>query len=452
VNMIFRPFVVFVLLMAMHTAAAETQATTTVFVNVTLVHPERDEIVTGQTVIVEGERIQSVTANEMAKLPADARIIDATDQFLSPGLVEMHAHVPEARMGQEYLHDTLFLWVAHGITTIRNMSGEPDHLILREKLAQHEVLGPRMYTSGPRFSGARVKDAGARVAAQADAGYDLIKVHMKLSPSVYDDVVAAASEHQIDVAGHVAEDIGLWRALEAKQKSIDHLDAYFRAMVPEDVDVSEIKDQLLGLAYMPYIDPESMALVAQATADAGIWNAPTLTLAENFIGPYDAAASAVELQYLPPRMAKSWVAIVTGFQKMLADPEQAQQFLNARKQLVMALHDVGAGLLLGSDTPQMMNVPGFSTHNELDLLIEAGLTPAEAITAGTFNPAIYFGAESSFGRIQKGLAADFILSSDNPLKNPKTLRTPKGVMVRGRWLDEDELRSGLAAIAAKNAE
>jgi imidazolonepropionase-like amidohydrolase len=290
------------------------------------------------------------------------------------------------------------------------------------------------------------------VAAQADAGYDLIKVHMKLSPSVYDDVVAAASEHQIDVAGHVAEDIGLWRALEAKQKSIDHLDAYFRAMVPEDVDVSEIKDLLLGMAYMPYIDPESMALVAQATADAGVWNAPTLTLAENFIGPYDAAASAVELQYLPPRMAKSWVAIVTGFQKTLADPEQAQQFLNARKQLVMALHDVDAGILLGSDTPQMMNVPGFSTHNELDLLIEAGLTPAEAIAAGTVNPAIYFGAESSFGRIQKGLAADFILSSDNPLKNPTTLRTPKGVMVRGRWLDEDELLSGLAAIAAKNVE
>ena len=100
----------------------------------------------------------------------------------------------------------------------------------------------------------------------------------------------------------------------------------------------------------------------------------------------------------------------------------------------------------------MMNVPGFSTHNELDLLIEAGLTPAEAITAGTVNPAIYFDAEKSFGRIQKGLAAAFILSSDNPLNNPKTLRTPKGVMVRGRWLDEDELRSGLAAIARKNAQ
>ena len=439
------------LALSMHTAAAETQATT-VFVNVTLVHPERDEIVAGQTIIVEGERIQSIAANEMVKLSADAHIIDGTDQFLSPGLVEMHAHVPEARMGQEYLQDTLFLWVAHGITTIRNMSGEPDHLILREKLAQHEVLGPRMYTSGPRFSGARIKDAGARVAAQANAGYDLIKVHMKLAPSVYDDVVAAASEHQIDVAGHVAEDIGLWRALEAEQKSIDHLDAYFRAMVPEDIDVSEIKDQLLGLAYMPYIDPENMTLVAQATTDAGIWNAPTLTLAENFIGPYDAAASAAELQYLPPRMAKSWIAIVTGFQKMLANPEQAQQFLSARKQLVKALHDVDAGLLLGSDTPQMMNVPGFSTHNELDLLIEAGLTPAEAITAGTVNPAIYFDAEKSFGRIQKGLAADFILSSDNPLNNPKTLRTPKGVMVRGRWLDEDELRSGLAAIARKNAQ
>jgi imidazolonepropionase-like amidohydrolase len=116
------------------------------------------------------------------------------------------------------------------------------------------------------------------------------------------------------------------------------------------------------------------------------------------------------------------------------------------------LHDVEAGLLLGSDSPQILNVPGFSIHHELALLVEAGLTPAEALTTGTVNPGRFFGLENTLGRVAAGFDADLILLQQNPLVQLETLRHPLGVMVRGRWISADEINIGLALIAQRYAE
>jgi imidazolonepropionase-like amidohydrolase len=437
---------VLVLIACMNAAAI---AADTVFMNANVVYPELNRIAVVQTVVISAGRITAVGPAGSVAVPEGARVIEAEGQYLLPGLTEMHAHVPEARRGQQYLEDVLFLWVANGVTTVRNMAGEPSHLELREQIARGDVIGPRLYTSGPRFAGARLKDVDEKVAAQAAANYDFLKVHMALTAPAYDQITIAAAAANMDVAGHVAADVGLWRALAARQKSIDHLDAYFRAMVPDDTDVSGLKDQLLGFAYLPYINPDNFAVVSKATAEAGVWNVPTQTLVVNFLGPYDPAAYP-ELKYMPPTMASSWEKIVTGFQATLEDPQQGKDYLAARNQLVMALHDADAGLLLGSDTPQMLNVPGFSLHKELALMIAAGLTPAEAITTGTVNPAIFFAAEATFGRVAEGLEADLVLVDANPLEQPATLKEPAGVMLRGRWLPRTELRARLAAIAARN--
>ena len=124
--------------------------------------------------------------------------------------------------------------------------------------------------------------------------------------------------------------------------------------------------------------------------------------------------------------------------------------LHQPQRLVKALHDSGAGLLLGSDAPQILNVPGFSIHRELELMVEAGLTRAEALAAGTVNPARYFGMEDRFGKIAAGLDADLVLVESNPLEDLSTLRRPIGVMVRGRWIPDEGLRAGLAGIAERN--
>ncbi|MBT8443607.1 MAG: amidohydrolase family protein, partial [Gammaproteobacteria bacterium] len=391
----------------------------------------------------------AVGSADAMEIADGATVIEGSGRYLSPGLVEMHAHVPEARRGRQYLEDVLYLWVANGVTTVRNMAGEAAHLQLREEIARGDVIGPRLYTSGPRFAGKRIGDAPERVAAQKEAGYDFLKVHMGLTGPIYDEITTAAAANDMVVAGHVAEEVGLWRALEARQKSIDHLDAYFKAMAVDDADLGGVKDQLLGFAYLPFLDHAKFDVVSDATAAAGVWNVPTLTLAVNFIGPYEAAGYP-ELQFMPANVASSWEKIVMGYQATLEDPELAQEFLRSRDKLVRALHDAGAGLLLGSDTPQMLNVPGFALHKELALMIAAGLTPAEALTTGTVNPAIYLDAEDTFGRVAEGLAADLVLTDANPLEQPDTLGEPVGVMLRGRWMSREELRAGLAAIVERN--
>ena len=426
----------------------------TVFVNVNIVHPELDTVIRGQTIVVTGATIQQIGPSAELKPAPGSRIVDVKGAYAMAGLADMHAHVPLRQKEETYLDDLLFLWVANGVTTIRGMNGEPAHLVLRERIAGGEVLGPRLFSAGPPFIGTKLTDMDqvrARVIQQAEAGYDFIKVHMGISKPIYDAVAQAARAQPIPFAGHVAQDVGLSRVLHAGQATIDHLDGYMPALVRDDADVDGIDYGFLGAPLTPFIDEEKFKIVAQATREAGVWNVPTLSMAEKFVGPVDVNASRPGLAYMPPRIVNGWVAAAKGFQAMATvEPSTATKFLSNRLRLVKALHDAGAGLLLGSDSPQILNVPGFAIHNELAMLVEAGLTPAEALTTGTVNPAVFFGLENTFGRVAVGFDADLILVKENPLEQLDTLRSPLGVMLRGRWIPADEIEAGLALIARRN--
>jgi imidazolonepropionase-like amidohydrolase len=425
------------------------------FVGVNIVRPEINRVDQRQTVIVSGTRISRIGPVGKLKPPPGSRIVAAAGTYLMAGLAEMHAHVPHQAGGEEFLHDMLFLWAANGVTTIRGMNGEAAHLILRDRIARHEILGPRLFTAGPPFMGGKAKNQSAArqmVEDQVEAGFDLIKVHMGISREVYDAVAETATAEQIPFAGHVAEEVGLGHALAAGQASIDHLDGYFPALLRDDAKQG-VDYGLLGLPLTPDIDERKFAEISRATREAGVWNAPTLSMAMKFVTPVDETDSRPGLQYMPPKMVKGWIGTARGFQSSsVDDPAVARDFLEYRKRLVKALHDAGAGLLLASDAPQILNVPGFSVHDELGLLIEAGLTPAEALMTGTVNPARFIGAKNTFGRVAQGLEADLVLTSENPLLQIDTLRHPLGVMLRGRWLSASDISAGLARIAGKYRE
>src|SRR5690606_31265342 len=182
---------------------------------------------------------------------------------------------------------------------------------------------------------------------------------------------------------------------------------------------------------------------------------PTQTLIEHWAAPSPTAeelAARPEMRYVPPAMREQWLRA----KRQLTEgadysPAKARALVEVRRALVKALHDAGAGLLLGSDAPQVFNVPGFSLHHELAAVVAAGLSPYEALRTGTANPAVFFDAEDTFGTIQAGLAADLVLVEGNPLVDVGVLAQPAGVMVRGRWLDRAELDAGLAAIAERHA-
>ena len=132
------------------------------------------------------------------------------------------------------------------------------------------------------------------------------------------------------------------------------------------------------------------------------------------------------------------------------DSNGGERLVELRHRMVRIMHEEGVGLLLGSDAPQFFNVPGFSLHNELAYMVEAGLSPYEALRMGTVAPADFFDARDEFGRIAVGLAADLVLLAENPLSDVGAAAEPQGVMVRGRWLDRDALDAGLAAIADRH--
>ena len=429
---------------------------TVIFAHVDVVPMDDEHVLRDRNVVVNDGIITAISA-AVGRTPSDALVIDATGRYLMPGLAEMHAHVPSIRQGAPYIEDVLFLYLANGITTIRGMLGEPHHLELRARLAAHEIVGPRLFTSGPSFNGNSVRgpaEAVAKANEQAETGYDFLKLHPGLSRASFDAVVTTAGELGIPFAGHVSLGVGLAPTLEAGQATIDHLDAYLRALVDRE-EFSQSEVGFFGLPLTPLARVELIPPLAAATARAGVWNVPTQSLIEHIVLPDDpdVLAARPEMRYMPPSMIDTWRDRKRGMLGSAGyDPRVARRFVALRRQLIKALHDSGAGLLLGSDAPQIFQVPGFSIHYELEMLVAAGLTPYQALRTGTLNPAVFFARAKHFGSVAEGLEADLILLSKNPLEDPGALRRPEGVMSRGRWFDRAALDAGLERIAAKHAQ
>ncbi|MDE0005869.1 MAG: amidohydrolase family protein [Rhodospirillaceae bacterium] len=423
------------------------------FQDVNLVTLDAEELIPRQTVLIAEGRIAAMGPEGSITVPPDAVAIDATGRYLMPGLTEMHGHVPGLEDPQ-FLEDVLFLYVANGVTAVRGMQGREGHIRLRGRIDRNEVLGPRFITSGPALSGNSVDgpdEARQLVLDQAAAGYDFIKVLRGLTREEFDAAVQAAAEAGTYLAGHVPEEVGVARALEAGQATIDHIDGYPQYMVSPEFDPSSTDAGFYGVNLLEMIDDEQIAQVARETRDAGVWIVPTNTMIANVAlsdPSADELASRPQMAYLPPDLVQGWVQSKQGRVGTInREPGDGRRLVELRNRIVRIMHEEGVGLLLGSDAPQFFNVPGFSLHNELAYMVDAGLSPYEALHMGTVAPADFFDAEDEFGRIAVGLSADLVLLADNPLEDVGAASRPLGVMVRGRWLDRDALDAGLTAIA-----
>jgi imidazolonepropionase-like amidohydrolase len=383
--------------------------------------------------------------------PEDAVVIDLEGGYLMPGLTEMHAHVPGPRQGEAYRDEVLFLFLANGVTTIRGMLGDPTHLQLRDDLIAGRVLGPRLITSGPSFRGDTVsspEQAVRMVEAQAAAGYDFLKIHPGLTRPEYDAIAAAAKRLGIPFAGHVPAEVGLMHALTSGQATIDHLDGYIQALVP---GLAGDDSGLFAIGLTDRADPEGIDDLVGATLAAGAAVVPTETLLENFAEADPATViDRPQNAYLPRELLDGYRRALEGRSAGLTRAS-AIRFMELRKRLIRELHQGGVAVLLGSDAPQIFNVPGFSVHRELQAMTAAGLTPADAIILGTRNPALFFGMPKEFGSIRTEASADLVWLTANPLEDIANTTKIRGVMVRGRWLDRAFLDAGLEQIAGRHA-
>lgn len=441
---------------AFGTTKPQTPSQPIAFVNVNVVPFDRERILEDQTVIVLDGRIAQIGPAASVKVPAGALKIDGRGKYLMPGLADMHVHLaPVADLAGQQLQ----LFLANGVTTVRNMIGKPEHLQLRDRVAKGELPGPTIYTAGPPMLGNTVptpEAAEQAVVEQKKAGYDLIKVHEGLSPETYEAIVATAKRERIPFAGHVTATVGLTRALEAKQTSIEHLDGYLQAMVADNSPVKPGPSQLVLGPVLEHIDESKIPTLAAATRKAGVWNDPTLTLFKLIVS--DAKAEDLsqwpELQYVPAKMREAFTRQKQSTSDIPAPSSERQRYIELRNKMLIALHAAGAKLLVGPDSPQFFLVPGFATHRELQSFVDAGLKPYDAIEAATRNPGEYFAEvmniKRDFGTVETGMRADLLLLDANPLESVANLSKRAGVMVRGRWLPESELRKMLENIAALN--
>ncbi|MDH3298208.1 MAG: amidohydrolase family protein, partial [Gemmatimonadota bacterium] len=418
------------------------------FVGANVVPMDEERVLEHQTVIVADDRIIRIGPAGEVDVPDAATVIDGSGLYLMPGLAEMHAHIPSARAPEEYLTNTLFLYVANGITTIRGMLGEASHLELRQASAADEILAPRIYTSGPSLNGNSVgspAQADRMVREQKEAGYDFLKLHPGLTRANFDAIVEAADEVGIPFGGHVSLDVGLARTLEAGQATIDHLDGYVEELANSTPGEAS---QFFGLNLAEFADIGDMPRLARRTAEAGVWNVPTMALFPEFFGNPDDYLGRADVKYVSRQQAQGWAGNIRQRQSNpLFAPENGILLLELRRQILRELHEAGAGILLGSDAPQIFNVPGFSMHEELAEYVESGLSPFEALQTGTVNVARFYEALNERGTVAEGMIADLILVRGNPLQDVDNVRQPAGVMLRGRWIPANEIEERLEAIA-----
>lgn len=412
---------------------------------------EIDQIQTNQTIVIDGSVIQWIGPDAEASYPNGSTVVEG-NYYVMPGLAEMHAHIPSSDQGREAMENTLALYLSQGLTTIRGMLGDPAHLGLRDQAENSDFLSPRILTSGPSFNGNSASNpeiSRQMVRDQAEAGYDLLKLHPGITLENFNALADEANKQGIEFSGHISEGIGLERSLEAGQKTIEHLDKYLEYLTG-DARKESASVIYFGYEETPRVNLSLIDDAARITNEADAWVVPTNTLLENVFNPDLTVEEMQEwpgMDYLPEDLVNGWSNFVRSNRNSPDyNVEQVRKYLDIRKQLTLALNEHGNRLLLGADAPQIFNPPGFSTHRELELLVEYGLTPYQAIQTGTINVGRYLGEEDNVGKVAEGFRADLILLESNPLNSIPLQDHIQGVIYRGNYLDRAKLDSILEGL------
>jgi imidazolonepropionase-like amidohydrolase len=438
----------------------EAEPGTTAFVGVSVLPMDREGVIEGQTVVVVDGVVTEVGPVDDVVVGEGATVIDGAGRFLMPGLAEMHAHVPPgADPPRDHVEDILFLYVANGITTIRGMLGSDYQLPLAAELARGDVLGPTFYVGAPSINGTSAPTpevAEELVRRHAEAGYHLQKIHPGVSLETWDHMVEVAGEVGLRFGGHVPVDVGLEHALRTGMSTVDHLDGYVQAIASDDVVEQINTGQPIDLGgLVSGADTARIGEIVALTLEHDAYVVPTMYLWENIYTGSDPEAflQQPEMRYVSEGQRNAWRQQGSGGPQ--GSPEELRAFFDLRNRILEELADAGAGVLMGTDSPQLYNVPGFALHREIALMEEAGMTPHQILVSGTAAVGRYvrnhLGLDESFGTVAPGQRADLLLIGGNPLEDLDNLTDRVGVMVRGRWVPEEDIQAELERLAAKHA-
>ena len=446
--------------------AGHQETGTVAFIGVNVVPMDEERVLPDQTVVIRDGIIAAVGASALLSVPEKAIRIDGTGRYLLPGLADMHAHLSGYVTGAESDKDAIarsemLLYVATGVTLVRNMAGSDAHLEYRRRVEGAELVGPRIFTAtnivdGPnpvwpssiRASGPAAADK--LVESFLAAGYDQIKIYNGLPRDVYAALFDAARRRGIRVVGHVPFSIGIGGALGAGQYSIEHQRGYdYDGVRPEALAQNGGRNAERFGSWLKMSDDRMRDLVRRTVA-AGTWNCPTFVV-DDMLSDSDARAAfrrKEALRFVHPEVR------ATLLKNELDDmfPEDANEALRLsfpqRYKLLKMLSDAGAGLLVGTDTMVPYLVPGYTPIDEMEHFVKAGLTPYRALRGATSEPARFLGIGAESGTVSVGKRADLLLVEANPIEEISNLWRRVGVVLDGRWLPQAELDAMLERIAA----
>jgi len=418
--------------------------------NATVIPMDGPNTLADHTVVIENGVITAVGPSERVIVPAGATRIDGRGKYLMPGLVNMHAHVVDAV--------DLPLWIANGVTTIRDLDGRDWTLELRDRIARRELIGPHLivssrilYGSEPQWRDTTLtasENAATIVSEIAAAGYDQIKVYFQLSAEQYYGLIDAAAEHGLDVVGHVPWSVGLSGVLASGQTTIEHLTGYDDALEGDTSPVVGQRSQWNEIVRYQHARLDRLPALAKVTQRSGVWNVPTLIVHAKLLPPDEKTISRERgfAPYLRPEVLDDW-AERRRRERSADELDAIRTALDVRRRIVAALHVAGAGILAGTDG-SVGSPPGFAVHEELELLVEAGLEPIDALRAATANAAAAL-RDDTFGRVAVGQRADLLLLTGDPTADIANTRSIVGVIAAGAWYDAQDLAALRASLAER---
>ncbi|MGI9550092.1 MAG: amidohydrolase family protein [Aurantibacter sp.] len=442
--------------------------------NISIIDPEKG-LIDNQTVIIKAGKIHKVVSTDELHLASDNEIIDGTNKFIMPGLWDTHVHFAFV----EDLAPKMFdLFIAYGITSVRDIGGEIGFVKKwKERALSSPTVAPRVMIAGPLLDGIpnvydgsvvgrppisvglhNVDDVIKQVNQLDSLGVDLLKAYEMLAPDQFVAITRLGQEKGLKVTGHVPLSMDVISASNAGLNSIEHLKNLEMSCASNADDLLKERREMLVLgknepggvlrsrihrAIIPIAldnyDESKAQEVLDVLAKNQTWQIPTLTINVGATKRFFASEEWKEsYKYLPDSIEKQWIDNVD--QMMSEEPSEfSRKFANWKLKIVDKIHQAGIEMMAGTDTPVGYLTPGLSLHQELALLVEAGLSPLDAIKTATLNPARYFNLENELGSIQENMWADLVLLDANPLENIMNTKCIYAVLKQGKYFDRKEL-------------
>lgn len=426
--------------------------------NVTVIDGTGAAPAAGRTVVISNGVIQQIDAANQITLPQNATILDGTGKYLIPGLWDMHVHTALIANPAWIRSVCMPLFTSNGITGIRDMGGDFDLIRqVRKEIEEGKITGPRIIAAGPMLDGPgeafppviRLEsEAAARAAVDSlrEMKVDFVKILSSLPRPVYFAVADESKKLGIPFVGHIPVDIRAAEASDAGQKSIEHLDGVLLSCSSQEEQLRKEIDEALAKSdfqafaglrsrMLASFDGPKASALFQKFVKNGTWQCPTFGFLRSQSSLEEARKKAgTAVEHVPEEILNQWNEAIQKSQRSEADLEVGKRRYSKNLEIVGAMKKSGVAILAGTDTDgeTPFLVPGFSLHDELQTLVEAGLTPMEALQSATLQPAQFLGLEKTLGTLEKGKQADAVLLDANPLLDISNTRRISAIILRGK--------------------